>query len=771
MNPLEAALDYASRGWGVFPIYENKLGICACGKPECRNQAKHPRNSDGLTGASTDPALIERWWRKWPNASIGIATGTLSGLWVLDIDPKDGGVERLAQLEAEHGPLPVTMEAITGSGGRHLFFQQRDDFRNSQGKNGGAFGVGIDTRGQGGYVVAAPSVHISGSQYRWAEERGPGTPIAPIPQWMAEAELARLKTEKREAMRQHPVARHQTQRLKDFKAAAAEYNRANSREWSKRGEMCPVCPGQSGFKAHPKIPGAWVCWHPSHPVTCGRPGKGQMWGNALDIDAYQRQRTPKQHLEAEGYWTSKAGVLEFYSARQPEEPPAPPHSADGEGPPPQLATVLKLRPEAMEPLSESFASLCRILTDPLLAKPVLKGELLEFCELGGHQTLGRRPIEEPQTLELRRRLELEHCDYKGDGLEFATSEVQSAITWAADKSRYHPIREYLEGLRWDGVDRLASMASDFFGAENSALNQAMMTKWMISAVARAMRPGCQVDTMLILVGKQGSYKSSFLRALCRDPEWYSCTPLDIHNKDAFLQIRDTWIYEWAELEPLNRARDVDALKSFITPQVDLYRAPYGRGNVRVPRSCVFAGTTNRSEFLSDPTGERRYWVVVVMHEIDIGAVIAVRDQLWAEAVSRFKAGEKWHLDRPEQESLEVAQATHKRLDPWLEAISGWIRGWVGKWKDRQINATESGSMLALAVTTGDILGGALDKRIGDWGKADEMRIGALMREMGYHKIRSLASGIEGYPPFWYPLDRFDAVVARDVWAEKALSPR
>jgi hypothetical protein len=160
-----AALEYAAKGWGVIPLHTpdpTAPGGCSCRKADCQSVGKHPRTMKGLKDASTDKGTIERWWRMWPDANVGITTG--AGLMVLDVDG-DEGHDTLAALELEHGDLR-TLTARTGSGGLHLYFTVPDDVC----RNRTRFADGLDTRGEGGYVVAPPSTHVSGGTYQWVDD-------------------------------------------------------------------------------------------------------------------------------------------------------------------------------------------------------------------------------------------------------------------------------------------------------------------------------------------------------------------------------------------------------------------------------------------------------------------------------------------------------------------------------------------------------------------------------------------------------------------------
>ena len=169
---LQTALAYAECGWGVFPVYEpgTSPSRCSCGagldqtgQSQC-SAAKHPRTRNGHRDASTDPKVIRVWWTRWPNANIGIATGTLSGLVVIDIDPRHGGGESWRDLVAELGLSDLdTPQVITGGGGMHYYFQYPSGHVPSRAN----IRPGVDVRAAGGYVIAPPSLHASGGRYEW----------------------------------------------------------------------------------------------------------------------------------------------------------------------------------------------------------------------------------------------------------------------------------------------------------------------------------------------------------------------------------------------------------------------------------------------------------------------------------------------------------------------------------------------------------------------------------------------------------------------------
>ncbi|WP_176550495.1 bifunctional DNA primase/polymerase [Bacillus sp. AFS037270] len=177
----KAALAYASKlNWPVFPLYTPNKNYCSCQNPNCQSPGKHPRTKNGLKAASTNLNLIAEWWRKWPDANIGVATGKESGFVVLDVDPRHGGEDSLELLINQYGPLPDTIEAITGGDGRHILFKNP-----GQVKNRANIFPGLDVRGEGGYIVVSPSLHACGKRYEWELSSRPlEVPLSDMPEWL-----------------------------------------------------------------------------------------------------------------------------------------------------------------------------------------------------------------------------------------------------------------------------------------------------------------------------------------------------------------------------------------------------------------------------------------------------------------------------------------------------------------------------------------------------------------------------------------------------------
>lgn len=224
-------------------------------------------------------------------------------------------------------------------------------------------------------------------------------------------------------------------------------------------------------------------------------------------------------------------------------------------------------------------------------------------------------------------------------------KIKDAKDAVLTRHRVHPIREYLESLQWDGVERLDRLIIDYIGAEDSSLNRAMTRKHFAAAVARVMRPGCKYDYCLIIAGAEGIGKSTLLNVM--GGQWFSDSLTTMEGKLGMEQLRGAWIIELGELSSIKRS-DVEQVKSYITRQDDIYRAAYGTVVEKHPRQCVFCGTTNETHFLKGDTGNRRFWVIKIDPDLrkhsDIKEAIENdRDQLWAEAVQRWRDGEQLYL--------------------------------------------------------------------------------------------------------------------------------
>jgi putative DNA primase/helicase len=322
------------------------------------------------------------------------------------------------------------------------------------------------------------------------------------------------------------------------------------------------------------------------------------------------------------------------------------------------------------------------------------------------------------------------------GLQIQAPLVTQAVLAIAERCRVHPVREWLDTLDWDYVVRLDKMLALYFGAEVTAYTAAVGARWMISAVARVYEAGCKADCMMVLESEQGGFKSSGLQALCERKEWFADTPLDLGSKDGYQSIRSKWIYEIGELDAF-KGRDVTKIKSFVSAQSDNYRPSYGIRNRDFPRQVVFAGTTNEAEYLADRTGNRRFWPIRCARPVDVAAIQRDRGQLWAEAVHRYRAGERWYVDTVELRKLcEAEQEERTQQDPWLPMVARWL------------TAPPQAGLASTGATTGEVLSGALDIEPGKMGRSEETRIGYVLRDLKWsrRRVREHESRVYRYYP-------------------------
>jgi predicted P-loop ATPase len=312
-----------------------------------------------------------------------------------------------------------------------------------------------------------------------------------------------------------------------------------------------------------------------------------------------------------------------------------------------------------------------------------------------------------------------------EGIMVGRDVAAQAIFTCARQHQYHPIRNYLLSLTWDLRPRIDTWLTTCLGVPASPYTTAVGRCFLISAVARVMDPGCQADHVLIFEGPQGLGKSSALKILAWP--WFTDQLPRVGSKDAAMQLRGVWIIEVAEMDAFH-GKEASAIKAFITSTTDRFRPPHARRVIESNRECVFAGSTNKSAFLEDETGGRRFWPVKC-ERANLDYLRSIRDQLWAEALAWYDADEPWHIVNPT--ILQMAQDEQRSRfepDPWEERIAEFL-------------TARSETSVA------DVLSICLLKDRGTWTKADSQRVGRTLTAMRW--IRSRASGPGGSRPWVY----------------------
>ncbi|MBT9246656.1 virulence-associated E family protein [Gemmobacter fulvus] len=329
-----------------------------------------------------------------------------------------------------------------------------------------------------------------------------------------------------------------------------------------------------------------------------------------------------------------------------------------------------------------------------------------------------------------------------NGQEPAKDKIADAISLIGRRNAYHPVRQYLDGLEWDGVARIDSWLIDYTGSEDTPLNRAIGRKVLCAAVRRARQPGCKFDHMLVLQGAQDLGKSSLLKALCNDPGWFT-DQLEI-GADPKVTIEKTsgaWVVEMAELDGLGK-RDANRVKSFITTTHDRARLAFDRYPVTRGRQFVLFGTTNETTYLTDTTGNRRFWPVSVT-QADAAGVRAIRDQIWAEAVAREPDEALWLDDADLKAAAAVVARAATDFGPWHEMLADRIP--EGPMKIRAVDAWK-----IVGINADDVNG--MDKRHHANMKAAMIGLGFEKKDKGLRfDGKSVAAWVRGESheaPWW-----------------------
>lgn len=297
-------------------------------------------------------------------------------------------------------------------------------------------------------------------------------------------------------------------------------------------------------------------------------------------------------------------------------------------------------------------------------------------------------------------------------LDFLKNIVVDAIRLVADRHAFNALVEWLQGLKWDGVQRIDRLFVDYFGAADNIYTREVGKNLLIGAVNRVLNPGVALHEVVILEGRQGAGKSRGVKVLF-GKEYFSDTPLEIGSKDAFLAMSGKWCIELGELSSMSKT-DANSMKVFVASPTDRYRAPYGRVPEDIPRRCVFIGTTNDSEYLKDSTGNRR-WLPVEVGRVNWDAIERDRSQLWAEAFERAALGEDFWLSSEAAAHAFDARENRHVEDPWLSLVAEWLAERAGP------------------VTSVDILEGAISKAAKDVSHWDQTRVGKIVQSLGWVK--------------------------------------
>lgn len=600
----DAAIEYAKKGFAVFPLkYRDKV----------------PLTRNGCKDATTDAAQIKAWWQKYPNANIGLATGSVSqNVFVIDLDiDEDCGIDGYHSLEGwqrEHGDFPETWTAITGRGGYHLYYRGNGKIKNRAG-----IIDGVDIRGNGGYVVAPPSIHKNGNRYEW--EYSPD-----------EFELAKADNNVMYFLNH------------DDHRQSASFTMPNIVSAGQRNQMLFrfACMMQAKGASDQSVFAATMAENES---SCSPPLTEQEV-RIIVSSATKYDKGKPIHIDSEGVATREnkddvignpEWVLNFLDCN---------HDKDG-----NIKSV------------KQFVHNFEIVMD----KDDRFAGKIRFNEFAQQLYLcGNVPWEKEDNCRAwsshddSALFSLIQADY---GLK-SRQDFADALKNVSMRNKFHPVRELLDSLTWDGKEHIRSLLPEGLGAEDSDYTYQVMRLWMLGAVSRVYKPGNKFDYTIILQGSQGIGKSTFLKLMALDDSWFNDSLDSLDSDKAVQSLTGSWIIELAELKSLARtAGGVESVKRFLTATQDKYRIPYERRADTFYRQCVFAGTTNKDDFLQDETGNRRFLIVQTgvkkpSKSLFVPEIMDTIKLAWAEAVHIWK-NEKPQLILPEaymQEAKELQEA-------------------------------------------------------------------------------------------------------------------
>ncbi|MGF1676410.1 MAG: VapE domain-containing protein [Rivularia sp. (in: cyanobacteria)] len=422
-----------------------------------------------------------------------------------------------------------------------------------------------------------------------------------------------------------------------------------------------------------------------------------------------------------------------------------------------IMQAIQQRQSVVDNLNEAFKSPdARVTRTRSLKKELLSsvsacwGEKLRFNEMTLSVEFDGKPMD-LDCLSIKIADELD--------IDVGNDTANQIVHYLAKNNTYHPVRDYLSKIASKYQDTpknqqvFNTIATRYFGT-NESLYDTFLSKTMIGAVARIFDPGCKFDTICTLQGKQGLKKSTFWETLAVGKEWFDdgLSSSNTSDKDEKMKLRSSWILELAEIESLFKKKEVSSFRGFVTSKIDNLRLPYGRTIKKFPRTSIFVGSVNPNEFLVDPEGHRRYWVVPVKCDrINTELLEKEHDLLWAMAVQAYNRGETTYLNHEQEQRNALLNKRYEVSDSWQEVIEFWLE-----------NESET--------TVSKVLSDCLKIEIGRHDRQSQMRVVQILKALDWEKQSKCR--INGkVTQIWRDRKKVATEVATEVATPRRMTPK
>lgn len=717
---LEAALQYASRGWWVIPTRGMHDGRCTCGQPCGDKAGKHAytrKNQDGTWGLR-DPAAIERHWDRNPHDNVALATGR--GLVVIDIDNADQR-ELYRELWAQHGGEPSTLMASTGRGAHVYLEGTLESSRHLE---------DLLVRGGNSYVIAPPSIHQTGKQYQWVNR----SPLTQFPNWLKELvesyENEQVTDEAFSSLLAAPFPIYLGQIEQDQRGSAL-YNRALRLDIPQQtpelmadiGSALAAVPASCNRDTWYKIgmalkslgwersDGTSICYDYWNDWSSTCPAKYAEWDCATVWRSFRDDRRGP---------TIGIGRLFFYAKqygwRRPFGGVKDAAALDING---HASVTALLGPAPVQAIrfvdlddDKNPRGTCTNAGIAIegLGVSCRKDVFHEKMLVGGHSIQQWAGDLSDDAVHMLRKLIKRKWGFDPGERNTRDAAIQLCL-----EHQFNPVVDYLDGLAWDCTPRLDRWLCDYLGAPDTRLVRAIGRLMLVAAVRRAREPGTKFDQIVVLEGREGTGKSTALKILAGEENFSDQHLIGASDKEQQEAVTGVWVHEIAELAGMRRT-DVERVKAFASRTEDRARPAYGRVRVDMKRRGIFVATTNADTYLMSETGNRRFWPVRT-GRIDLTGLARDRNQLWAEA-SKLESSDE-NLALPASLWVDMAELQSARLedDPWEDAISKYV------------------SDHGFDVSITDVLKNAVLLSLHEIRQVEQNRAVRIVKKLGMHRYR------------------------------------